>query len=275
MSFLDDPKTALPPKIDGLPSIGAALAAIALLVFPTMPARADDWVISSAEASISEKAVPLGAKTMTFSIKPQPLDSALDAFGVTTGIELLYGSPLTSGRRSSGVIGSFTPDEALQILLADTGLQFVQTAPHAIKLVADAQSAHATPALAVSASQLTLSPLHVQAPSLRDFLPYATVLRYAIQDAIRHDGNLRRGRYRAILNVWVSPAGTVQRSQYLRSTGNDDLDGAILKTVQKVELRQSPPSDLPQPVHVWILTGAGSASFSEVSPSTLDNVRQR
>lgn len=211
--------------------------------------------------------MPLSVKTMTFSIEPQPLASALDAFGVSTGTELLYGANLTAGRNSSGVVGSFTPDDALHILLADTGLQFVQTAPRAIKLVADSQSVRAMPPAAANAPQLTLSPLHVQELPVRDFLPYATALRYAIQDAIRRDGNLRRGKYRAILNVWVSPSGAVQRSQYLASTGDDDLDGAIMKTVQKVEMQQSPPSDLPQPVHVWILTGAGNKTLPLFSGS--------
>ena len=46
--------------------------------------------------------------------------------------------------------------------------------------------------------------------------------------------------HRAILNVWVTPSGVVQRSQYLAPTGDDNLDGAIIKTVQKMDLQQSP-----------------------------------
>jgi len=253
------------PKAGDLRALGAVFTVGALLLAPTMPAKADDWVISSAEASIPKKTMSLGSEAITFSIKPQPLTSALDAFGIATGIELLYSAALTNSRHSPGVTGSFTPEEALQQLLADTGLQFAQTAPHAIKLVADAPDVHAPSVLEASTPQLALSPLHIQASPFRDFQPYAIALRFAIQDAIRRDISLRRGKYRAVLDVWVSASGAVQHSQYLSSTGDSELDGAIMGTVQKVVLQQSPPSDLPQPVHVWILTGSKDTPISEAS----------
>src|ERR1700744_2512500 len=96
------PKTSLSPKVGSLCLM--AMIATVLLVARSVPASADDWVISSAEASIPQKPIPLSAQTIVFSIKPQPLESALDAFGVATGIELLYGANLTAGRNSSGVV---------------------------------------------------------------------------------------------------------------------------------------------------------------------------
>ena len=73
---------------------------------------------------------------------------------------------------------------------------------------------------------------------------YATTIRSAIRAALRRDGTIRSGDYRAVLNVWVSPSGRVERSQFLTSTGDTRLDGAIINTMQNVTLDEAPPANL-------------------------------
>ena len=49
-------------------------------------------------------------------IPPQPLDSALKAFAAATSLLLSYEAGLTAGRTSPGVSGTYTPEEALQLM---------------------------------------------------------------------------------------------------------------------------------------------------------------
>src|SRR5262249_39242397 len=62
------------------------------------------------------------AAPVAFDIAPQSLDAALDVFSATSNVQVLYETSLTSGRRSTGVHGFFTPGAALTALLAGTGL---------------------------------------------------------------------------------------------------------------------------------------------------------
>ena len=57
-------------------------------------------------------------------IAPQPLASALLSFSRQTGLQLAYLSTIAEGIQSPGANGTKTPDEALQSVLAGTGLQY-------------------------------------------------------------------------------------------------------------------------------------------------------
>ena len=57
-----------------------------------------------------------------FSIPPGPLAPALNRFAELTGIQLVYPSSLVQGLSSPGLSGDFTPADALQRLVAGTGL---------------------------------------------------------------------------------------------------------------------------------------------------------
>ena len=57
-----------------------------------------------------------------FAIPPGSLASALNRFAEVTGVQLVYPSSLVQGLSSPGLSGDFTPGEALQRLVAGTGL---------------------------------------------------------------------------------------------------------------------------------------------------------
>jgi iron complex outermembrane recepter protein len=69
-----------------------------------------------------------------FDIAPQPLDRALTTFSAQAHIQVLVAGELTGGLRSPGVSGTYTPEEALQRLLADTGLTYRFTSPNTVTL---------------------------------------------------------------------------------------------------------------------------------------------
>src|SRR5262249_46506334 len=59
-----------------------------------------------------------------FDIPSGPLDGALSAFHEVTGIEVHVRNPGLLMIMSTGVTGVFTPEQALQRLLRDTGVDF-------------------------------------------------------------------------------------------------------------------------------------------------------
>src|SRR5262245_55055088 len=63
-------------------------------------------------------------RTQTFHIAAQPLGSALKEFASQAGIQLLFSEADAAGMRTSGLDGAFSAMEALQRLLAGSGLVF-------------------------------------------------------------------------------------------------------------------------------------------------------
>ena len=72
------------------------------------------WLASSAWAQSNE--------TKLFEIPPQSLPDALEQFSEIEGMQLSYPADLVRGLESPGLKGRYTPDEALKILLDDSGL---------------------------------------------------------------------------------------------------------------------------------------------------------
>ncbi len=60
--------------------------------------------------------------TMEFHIKPQPLDKALVEFSVASRSQVVADGKLSAGAHSPGVQGRYSPREALEQLLRDSGL---------------------------------------------------------------------------------------------------------------------------------------------------------
>lgn len=87
---------------------------------------------------------PAATATQSFNLPAQPLQAALDAFVRQTGWQLGYASALVQGRTSRPVSGTLTPSQALQTLLAGTGVTVTLTGPSTAALTAAAPAA--TPA---------------------------------------------------------------------------------------------------------------------------------
>lgn len=67
------------------------------------------------------------AENIRFDIPPQPLKSALLAFGKQSGRQLLYHSEMTEGLKTGGLKGEYPPEKALDRLLAGTALTYSVT----------------------------------------------------------------------------------------------------------------------------------------------------
>lgn len=68
-------------------------------------------------------AMELGAQ-VRFDIAPQQLPSALLQFSAQSGVQVTSPGQLVEGKKTPGVVGTFTPGRALALLLKDTSLLF-------------------------------------------------------------------------------------------------------------------------------------------------------
>jgi iron complex outermembrane receptor protein len=69
-----------------------------------------------------------------FDIPPQPLASALNRFGEQTGIQFAYSTEDVENVRTGGVSGRRTSEDALRLLLVDTGLDYRVTGTNTITI---------------------------------------------------------------------------------------------------------------------------------------------
>ncbi|QSA96002.1 TonB-dependent receptor [Methylococcus sp. EFPC2] len=110
---------AYPTKRWTVVAIGAALS---------MPAYA-------ARAADAPPAPPAQAeRTLSFAIPAKPLDEAINDFIAVTDWQVGFPSSLTRGIRSPGVTGRYPPAQALEKLLAGSGLTYRAAGPNTVTL---------------------------------------------------------------------------------------------------------------------------------------------
>jgi TonB family protein len=174
-----------------------------------------------------------------FDIPAQPVVSALDAFSTATGLEVLYGSSIALGRRSTAVHGTLTGTEALRLLLAGTGLSGRSIGQNAVTIEAVSQNhvpPQAEPPAGKSAHQR-----------------YYGLIQTALERQFCKNSEIRPGQYRAVLKFTVAPNGQIRQSSLVGSTGDRERDRAITRTLDTIAIEVKPPADLPQPIMMVIL----------------------
>jgi type II secretory pathway component GspD/PulD (secretin) len=86
------------------------------------------WVASAAllgSASTAIAQVP--EPTYQFNLRAQGVGGALRLFGEVTHQQIIFSETTVKGRQSGTVVGSFTAAQALDLLLAGTGLKITRT----------------------------------------------------------------------------------------------------------------------------------------------------
>ncbi|MBN9027388.1 MAG: STN domain-containing protein [Rhizobiales bacterium] len=92
----------------------ASLLVTSALLAVTTSLAAQPALAQPAPANAANQAV-------AFSIPAQPLSAAVNAFIGVTGWQISYSSALARGKNSAAVVGTMTPAQALQRLVAGTG----------------------------------------------------------------------------------------------------------------------------------------------------------
>lgn len=124
-SHATDPKMAIrkgaPAPRRSSPRLLATTALVALCALAPQARPA------AAQASVGSAGV-----AQRFDIPAQPLASALNAFGRQAGLQVTLASSTTRGLTSRAVTGSYTPRQALALMLQGTGLPFQITADRTV-----------------------------------------------------------------------------------------------------------------------------------------------
>ncbi|HNP61848.1 MAG TPA: TonB-dependent siderophore receptor [Nitrospirales bacterium] len=104
--------------------LGRVLVVMLLIVMHLSPAMVQAVLAETGPTQI-----------VNFDIPSQPVGSALNAFADATGWQISLPTELAAGLTSPGVIGSYTPEVALQTLLSGTGLTYQLADTNAVILV--------------------------------------------------------------------------------------------------------------------------------------------
>ena len=210
-------------------------------------------------AAAEEGQVTRPNEPMAFHIPSQPLATALQAYGQRTGVQVLYESNSAIGRTSAAVEGYFAPDAALSVLLTGTDLSVRYTRPDAITLALPYTESVAPPPSSslLGGADLSLGTLRVRESRDGDetarLNEYSERVQLDIQNALRKNAKTRDGSYRAVLDLWIDPARTIERTELFRSTGDHERDEAIATTLRGVMIGRPAPANAPRPVRVSIV----------------------
>ena len=177
-----------------------------------------------------------------FDIPALPLAEALQRFTASTGHSGLYDSRLTKGRRSSSVVGNYTAESALRLLLRDSGLQARYGSPDTFIIAAEALAAALQPAQALAARKRFYGKLQV-----------------AMRALLCGDPAVRPGHYRAAISLCFGDAGQVRRVRLLDSTGSPQRDALLAQRLERLRLDEPAPPGVNQPVTFVIRPQAAAA----------------
>lgn len=199
-------------------------------------------------------------RVMLFNIPAQALGPALVAYSNVVGNQVIYDARLAARRRSAAVIGLFTPETALRMLLEGTDLTIRYTSPNDVTLVALSdvrRPGAASEAEAPGEASLTLDTLYVDLPpgSERrpDFSDYGRVVRSEIRQALARSSEVSHRILTVQIEISIDGEGRFFNPRLTRSTGDHDLDAAVQRTLVQIRTRQPPPQGMPQPIRVTIL----------------------
>jgi hypothetical protein len=215
-------------------------------------------IIGIYAASAGEATPPAASRTpVAFHIPAQPLAAALQTYGEAAGVQVLYESNSAVGRTSAAVDGTFTPEQALTVLLNGTELKVQYIRPDTITLALRSAAPDALSGGRPSAAELSLGTLRVratgEADDSRQLHDYSDGLQADIQKVLQKNAATRGGNYRATLDLWIDQLRTVQRIDLVRSTGSESRDIAVAAALRGITISRPTPAGTPQPVRVVIV----------------------
>src|SRR5690606_32805428 len=95
------------------------------------PSRARPLVAATLAALISQG---IFAAPLALDIKAQPLAGALNSLASQSGLQIVYTGTLVADRQAPALAGQMEPEQALQLLLSGSGLDYRFTGSNTITL---------------------------------------------------------------------------------------------------------------------------------------------
>jgi hypothetical protein len=190
------------------------------------------------------------AGSIVFNIPSQSLGSALEIYARVSSREVLYDGTLANGRRSSLVDGVYTPEVALQILLAGTGLwaDFKDTNFFVVGLALTEKSADdKTGRRSV------------------EHMRYYVRLQASLKTAFCGN-NVLPDDHRVAARLWVGQRGHVLQVKKLASAGSGELDQQIEAVLHGLRLGGPPPAGFAQPITIVIMPSNAKQGCDSTRP---------
>src|ERR1700748_3034482 len=215
------------------------------------------FVLESAFMMLDARAQPSGSTNapgapIHFSLPAEPLTDAINAYGRTADVAVLVDSSALAGRTSAPLTGAFPPREALQRLLAGTGLEARFTS-------ADEALIRPIPSTAMPASSAAAPSPLIFASDVAGLKAggseaeaYAVLLQTQLTDALCRSSSTRPGAYRLLAQLTIGSTGSVVAAQLRDSTGIPSRDAAIERAMRSIVLDAGPPAGLQQPVTILL-----------------------
>ncbi|MBN3793216.1 TonB C-terminal domain-containing protein [Burkholderia sp. Ac-20353] len=188
--------------------------------------------------------------TVHFDLPAQPLAKALQDFARISELIVLAPEPLLEGRTSAPIVGDFLPRDALERVLAGTGLRADFIQPDEAMIVAQPATREAAPD-APDAMLGGALPIDGIGDS-DERRAYAGMLQARLIDALCALPALVPGGYRLVAQVRIDDKGAVVAVNLVASSGLGVRDAAILRALRALKLDAAPPAGLPQPVTIML-----------------------
>ncbi|WP_423394120.1 secretin and TonB N-terminal domain-containing protein [Burkholderia sp. LMG 21824] len=198
-----------------------------------------------------------------FDLPAQPLAKTLQDFARLTELIVLAPAPLLDGRTSAPVQGEFTPRDALERMLAGTGLRAEFSRPDEAIIVAQ-PAAEQAPATADTPADAAL-PIDGIGDS-DDRRAFAGLLQARLIDALCAQPGAVPGSYRLVAQVRIDNRGAVVAVNMVASSGSAARDAAVMRALRALKLDDAPPADLPQPVTILLRPSGNGVHFRCPAP---------
>lgn len=82
---------------------------------------------------------------------------------------------------------------------------------------------------------------------------FAGLLERELQEYLSNNDEVRKKGYSVVIRIWISPDGSVTRSELQGTSGDPEVDDALTAALTRsFRLSERPPEDMPQPVKLRI-----------------------
>jgi len=207
-------------------------------------------MIQSARAQDASRTESASAEAIRFDLPAQPLAEALRAYGRVVELSVMAQTELLNGRVSAPVNGSYPTREALQRLLAGTGLE-ARFSGDTEALIVPLPAEQQQPALPAPSVMIPSSAID-GAMADDGFDAYNAMVQTRLTEALCASPVTRPGSYRLVVQMRVGDEGKVVAAKLAGSTGDPARDTAIAQAMHTLVLDSAPPADLPQPVTILL-----------------------
>ncbi len=200
--------------------------------------------LAAAPAAAQQATAP-AERPAAFALPAQPLRNALDAFSRQTGWQIGFPGTLTDGRTSHAVSGTMPPAQALESLLAGTGVTYRLSGPATATLAP-------APVAAAASDTMALGPVSVTATAPAPSGPAQILISKEdlerknpsdIRDVFANEPGVRVGSSVPMsqkvyvngveeTNLSVSIDGSRQNNKVFHHNGTTLIDPAFLKTAR-------------------------------------------